>query len=104
MAAGADDEKIDLGKVPAGVMEAAKKAVPGAKWSEAFEQAEDDEVVYSLEGEDAAGNGVWAEVTAAGKVNEVGSEIESAKVPPVVAAALMKRVEALEARLVTRAA
>jgi hypothetical protein len=78
-------------------MEAARKAVPGAKWSIASKEEEDDGVVYALDGEDAAGNHVWVEVTAAGKVNELGSEIESAKVPSVVAAALSKRFPRFQA-------
>jgi hypothetical protein len=85
------DDKIALAKVPVKIKEAASKALPRAKWTGATKSVEDGEVTYELEGEDAAKVYVWVELTADGKVNEVGSEIVIGKVPQVVTAALKKK-------------
>ena len=40
------EEKIDLAKVPAGVKQAAAKAVPGAKWESATKETEKGKTTY----------------------------------------------------------
>ena len=90
-AAGATDDKVDLAKVPAKIKEAASKAMPHARWTGASRSVEDGKVTFELEGEDAAKRYVWVELTAEAKVNEMGTEIASGKVPHVVSAALKKK-------------
>src|SRR5262245_30460456 len=105
VALAATNDEIALDRVPAKVKEAASKAIPGAKWTGANKSVEDGETVYTLEGEDAAKTHVWVDVTADAEITEVGSEIDLAKVPPVVAEALkttlpqFKVSSAYEARL-----
>ena len=62
-----------------------------AKWTGASKSEEDGEVTYELEGEDAAKRYVWVELTADGKVNEVGFEIQFGEAPSVVTSALKKK-------------
>jgi hypothetical protein len=91
-AAGAGLDDVGLDKVPAGVKEAASKAVPGAKWTAATRSVDEGRVTYELEGEDADKRKVWVDLTADGKVNEMSYLIELAKVPRVVTAALKKKM------------
>jgi len=87
-ALGDDDGEIELSKVPAVVRKAADKAVAGAKWSSAYMDRDDSGVVYELDGTDAKGRDVIVELTAAGKVNEIETEIPLPDVPAGVQKAL----------------
>ncbi len=90
--ANAADDKIDIDKVPAKVKEAATKAVPGVKWTGATKSVDDGKVMYELEGDDSADRYVSVELTAEAKVNEIDTEIDIAKVPNLVTAALKKKM------------
>jgi hypothetical protein len=83
-----EGKKIELAKVPAKAKEAATKAVPGARWTGASQHEEDGEITFELEGTDAEKRYVWAEVSAEGEVEEVGTEIPMKQVPVVVTAKL----------------
>ena len=67
-----DGEEVDvaLADVPASVLSAAKKAVPGIAFTGAEKETEDGVVVYSIEGE-AEGKRYEVEVDAKGKILEV---------------------------------
>ena len=73
-----DDEEqaIPLDQVPALVLQAAQKAVPGLIVEEAELEVENDVTVYGLEGS-AAGKEVEVEVSATGQVLEVEWEEEN---------------------------
>ena len=88
----ADDETIDLAKVPEAVKKAADKAVPNVKWTSASKENEDGQVVYELEGTDDEGRVVSVEVTAKGKVLEVEKQIDVAKIPKAVQNALKAKL------------
>ena len=89
--AGDGPEDVPLDKVPAVVKKAAEKAAPGIIWDEATKETDGKLVVYTLTGENAKMRSVSVEVTAAGKVREVSTEIPLDEVPKAVAAALAKR-------------
>jgi hypothetical protein len=93
----AADDEIDLAKVPVKVKEAAAKAVPRAQWTSASKSEDEGEVIYELEGSDAAQRYVWVEVTAKGVVNEVQTEIPFREVPAVVRAALKGKLPRFKA-------
>ena len=65
-----DDEEIALSEVPANVMAAAEKAVPGITFTSAEKETEDGVVIYEFEGT-VNGKEYEVEVTAAGEVIEV---------------------------------
>lgn len=67
------DEAVAPDKVPAVVLDAAQKAVPGFTVKSAERETEDGMTVYSLEGT-ADGKPCEIEVTADGKVNEIDRE------------------------------
>ena len=67
---GDDEQAIALDQVPALVLQAALKAVPGLIVEEAELEIEDDVTVYGLEGT-AAGKEVEVEISAAGQVLEI---------------------------------
>lgn len=92
------EEPIALAKVPEVVRKAADKAVPKAKWTEAFKDKDDeDKVFYVLEGKNAKGRGVTVEVWADGEVSEIATAIPFAEVPAVVTAALKKKLPTFKA-------
>jgi len=83
---------VALKKVPAAVMAAANKIAPGVRWTDAYEDVEDGQIVYELEGEGAMERDVSVDVTAAGKVTLVESEMELSDVPAAVTAAVIGRI------------
>lgn len=83
-----DDDEVPLAKVPAVVRKAADAAVAGAKWSAAYTDRDDSGVIYELDGTDAKGRDVIVEITAAGKVREIETEIPIRDVPAGVQKAL----------------
>jgi len=85
-------DEIALAKVPAKVRRAADLAVPGAKWSNAFEDEEDGEIYFELEGKDRRQRAVTVEVSGEGEVNEVETEIPLEEVREGVQATLKKRL------------
>jgi uncharacterized protein YpmB len=93
----ADEKKIDLAKVPAVVRQAAEKAAPGVKFTAASKETEKGKTTYELEGRNAQDREVTVEVTAAGKVLEVETEIELNEVPKVVSNALKAKMPGFQA-------
>lgn len=87
---------VDLKALPPKVRAAADKAVPGAKWTGASKDEDGGEVTYSLEGTDSKGRDVTVEVSAAGEVEEVMTEIPLAEVPATVMAALKAKMPKFE--------
>ncbi len=98
-AALAHEEKVDLAKVPAPAVAAAKKAAPEVKWSGATKETKDGKTTYELSGKDAAGAGIEVEVTADGKVEAVETEIPMSKVPKVVLDALKAKGKGFKANM-----
>ena len=82
-----DDETIDLSKVPAVVKKAAERAAPGVKWTRATRETENGQTIYELSGTDAEKIEIEVEVTAAGKVIEVETEVQLSEIPKAVIAA-----------------
>lgn len=97
--AAADD--IDLAKVPAKITKAASDAVPGAKWESASKDVYDKEVWYYLEGTDAKGREVGVEVSEAGTVGDVETEIDLADAPEAVRKALKDKLPGFQETSVT---
>lgn len=87
-----DEANVDLARVPAPARRAAQRAVPGLKLTEATVEQVEGQTVYTLSGEDAQERDVEVEVTARGVVLSVSLEIELARVPSVVKAALRAKV------------
>lgn len=87
--AAADDDEVKLDKVPDIVKKTADKAVPGAKWTTAFKDKEEDKDVYELHGTDDKGRNIEVEVFADGMLIKVQKEIPIKEVPKVA----MKAVE-----------
>lgn len=92
-----DGGEIALAKVPAVVRKAADEAVAGAKWSSAYVDRDDSGVTYELDGTDARGREVVVELTAAGKVVEVETEIPIPEVPAGVQQALKAKMPRFQA-------
>ena len=93
----AHEEKVDLAKVPAPAVAAAKKVAPAVKWTGATKETEEGKVLYELSGKDAAGTSIEVEVTADGKVQAVETEIPLSKVPKVVLDALKAKGKGFKA-------
>jgi multidrug efflux pump subunit AcrA (membrane-fusion protein) len=64
-------ETITLDKVPASVMEAAKKELPKVTFESAWIEKEKGEVAYEVRGRDAAGKTRDVKVSTSGKILEV---------------------------------
>ena len=93
-----EDEEISLAKVPAKVLEAARKAVPGIKLTEAEVEKTRKGVVYELEG-NVEGKEYEIEVSAEGKVLEIEQdeeEIPLSKVPEKVLEAARKALPGIK--------
>lgn len=88
----APTDDVALTDVPAKVRKAADAAVPGARWSDASREEEDGEVLYELEGKDARKRPVTIEITAAGTVTEIETEIPLQEVPELVKSALRAKM------------
>jgi hypothetical protein len=86
------DRPVALDKVPPAAKSAADKAAPGAKWSDAYQETEDGQTVYELEGENADERDVMVEVSADGKVLSIELEIPLSEVPAAVMAAVTGKV------------
>jgi uncharacterized protein YuzE len=93
----AAEKEVALANVPDVVKKAASEVVPDAKWSGAYQDTEDGQVIYELEGEDAQERDVTVDVTASGKVTAVEMEMVLADVPQVVTAAVSKRLPKFQA-------
>src|SRR5207302_9788608 len=65
-AADKEDGMIKLADVPANVKKGADKAVPKAKWKEAFKHEEKGKIIYELDGTIGKDNHVTVELTADG--------------------------------------
>jgi len=88
---------IALSKLPASVTQAADKVAPGVRWSSAYQDMDDGQVVYELEGEDAKMQDVTIDVTAAGKVLSVEMETTLAEIPTAVTTAAMSKIASFKA-------
>jgi hypothetical protein len=86
----AGDEKIDLAKVPKGVIDAVTAKFPKAKLVNAARETEDGKQVYEI-GIELDKEHFHAMVTAEGKLYEVHREIDVKKVPDVVAKAIQAK-------------
>src|SRR5262249_7222998 len=80
-AAADKEEKVPLDKLPPAVLAAAKKAVPDAKWLQAFKDDTDGEVSYEVVGVLPKKRLVIVEVDPDGEVIEVDTQIEPDDVP-----------------------
>jgi hypothetical protein len=94
------EAEIAVNEVPATVREAAQKAAPRAKWSEASKHQDGDDVSYVLDGEIGKGLAISAEITAEGKVIEIEKEIPLKQVPKAVSAALKAKMPKFKASAV----
>ena len=70
-----NEKEIPLSEVPPAAVEAAQEAVDGITLTEAEVETEDGQTIYDIEGE-VDGKEYTIEVTAEGKVLEVGEETE----------------------------
>jgi uncharacterized membrane protein YkoI len=101
----ANDGEVALSRVPAAVLKAAARAVPGARLSKAFISVEDGQRFYEIEGLDARGREVEVEVTTRGQVLQVETTIPMGQVPRVVLDALRAKARGVKvenAEAVTR--
>jgi hypothetical protein len=80
----ADEERVALKDVPDFVLQAAKRAVPEARWVKATKEV-DDETTYVVKGAGAKGLKVSVGVSADGEVDWVESALSLADLPKVVA-------------------
>jgi hypothetical protein len=94
-------EKVALDKVPAVVLDAAKKAVQGIEVKNAAKETIGDKVEFKLEGK-VAGKEAEVVVSAEGKVLEVEQEIELKDVPALVTEAALKAVAGFKAEDATK--
>jgi hypothetical protein len=62
------DEPVPLEKVPAPVLQAAEKALPGLKFQKAYKGQYKGEVAYEVQGKTKTGEVREVEVTGSGKV------------------------------------
>ena len=88
-------DDIEVAKVPSSVRKAVDKAVPGAKWENAY-----SEMTYELEGRDGKGRAVVVEVTDDGEVNDVSTEIPIKEMPEAVVAAFKSKMPRFKASAV----
>lgn len=88
----ADQEEIDLAKVPQNVKTAASKVVAGVKWTAAFKSKDEGKTIYDLEGTDEDGRKIEVEVFADGKVVQYQKEVPLKDVPNVVTDALKAKM------------
>src|SRR5262249_30571522 len=80
-AAADQEEKVPLDKLPPSVLAAAKKAVPDAKWLQAFKDDTDGEVSYEVVGVLPKKRLVIVEVDPDGEVIEVDTQIDPDDIP-----------------------
>jgi hypothetical protein len=99
-APGQDDGSIDLNKVPAAARQAAAKAAPGVKFTEASQDEEDGQKYFELTGKDPMGRIVDVDVTPAGKVLSIATQVRPRDVPKVVMDALRAKVKMFKITLV----
>jgi uncharacterized membrane protein YkoI len=92
----ADEESVDLAKVPPAVLKAAEKAVPGGKLTKAAKETENGKTIYEIAGKDAKGRDVDVSVTAEAVVLEVETVIPMSEVPQVVTAALATQAKEIK--------
>jgi hypothetical protein len=85
----ADEEKVELDKLPKAVSEAVKKMFPKAKFVSASKEEVDKKTVYELAIKDGEQN-IDVTVTPEGEIIEVEKEISVKDLPKDVAAALEK--------------
>ena len=97
----ADEQEIDLKKVPAHIKAAASKAAPRVHWKTAYKGEEKGEVIYELEGVDPKKQEVAVILDNDGKVEEIETEIAVEEVPAVVMKALKAKFPKLEIVAVT---
>lgn len=88
----ADEQKINLARVPAVVKQAAARAVPEATFDEAYQETEKGRTVYTLDGTNRQGRDISIDVSAEGRVLEVTTEIPLTQVPKIVINAVRARV------------
>jgi hypothetical protein len=94
--AAATETPVALSRVPATVVDAARKAAPGVKLSKALKTVEDGKVYYDLIGIDARGREVDVELTARAQVLGVGTEIPMNEVPPAILTALRAKTKGMK--------
>ena len=87
LSAGADEEKVELGKVPKAVMKAFKAKFPKAEIKAAIKEEEDGETVFEIEST-LKGKTLDAVLTAEGEFVAIEREIDEDDLPPKVAKAL----------------
>jgi uncharacterized membrane protein YkoI len=83
----AGEEKIDLDKVPAAVLEAVKKKLPDLKVTGAAKETEDGKTLYEVTGKKGKKN-VDVSLTPAGEIVMIESEIAVSDLPKDVTEAL----------------
>jgi hypothetical protein len=91
------DGEVALEKVPDVVKKAASEVAPIVNWSGAYQDTDEGQVVYELEGEDAQERDVTVVVTAAGKVTTVEMETSLNEVPQAVTAAVTAKLPKFQA-------
>jgi len=91
-----DETAVPLAKLPAGVLEAAKKAAPGVTLRRATTTLEEGKTYFDLYGKDGQGREVDVEVSARGKVLGVATEIELGEVPAPVMKALKAKARGVK--------
>lgn len=84
VAAGADEEKIDVAKLPAAVKKAVKKTFPEARIHGAAREVEDGKTTYEVALK-VEGRSIDVAMSAEGKILEVEKEIPVDKLPKAVA-------------------
>jgi hypothetical protein len=80
----ADEERVEWKDLPAVVRESAEKAIPGAKWTEATRETDQDELSYQLSGADANGREVNVELSADGQIEVVETVLSVTDLPKIV--------------------
>lgn len=96
-----EEKPVPMDKVPAHVILAAENAAPGVKFKKAAIEVE-EQVTYELAGKNAEGRQIEVDVTVAGKVLEVETEVKMDEVPEKVSAALKRRMPNFEAKFIEK--
>lgn len=94
----ADEVSLAPGKVPAVVRQAADRAMPGVRWTDATRETEGRTVTYELEGTNREDDDVSVLIDAAGRVIETCIEVDLSEVPRVVKNALRAAMPGIKVR------
>jgi len=88
----AASDEVPFDKVPTAIKKAADAVAPKTKWLNAFQETEEGQVTYELDGKDAQDRDVNVVLTAQGKVTAVELQIPLKEVPQPVRTVVMAKL------------